>query len=46
MNKDIYIWMAIGMTVALAGTNDGEFKRIMRWFTLIIVLIDMSIYFN
>ncbi len=46
MNKDIYIWIAILLTVALSGEKDGIFKSTMRWITLIIVLADMYLYFS
>jgi hypothetical protein len=46
MNKDKYIWVALVMSCALAGTKDSTFKSVMRWIVLLIVLVDMFLYFQ
>jgi hypothetical protein len=46
MNKDILIWFSILFVAVMAGEKDGEFKSVIRWATLIIVLGEMYLYFS
>lgn len=45
-DKMIYVWVAIFMAIALGGTEDGTFKKYIRWVTMLIVSALLILYFK